>query len=245
MLRTTLKPEPTPPDAHRIAIFGAALAVAVGYWIPVVDKLFLPLTYLNVICHETCHAIAGLLSGAQVSGITINLDGSGQTGITGGSSWIIGPAGYIGASVIGAIIIWFSRSERGAREVLRALAVLIGFAVVLWMRYDPLGLVAGIAWIAALFAASRYLKGLPLLLTAQFIGLQQCLNSLTAVAFLVNVSADGRTHSDALILQQQTGIPAMAWALGWCLLSFAMVGVTLARAWKGPDRPTGAPGSGR
>jgi hypothetical protein len=225
---------------HQKAILFAALLSIVGFAVPILGKFLLPLTYLNTLIHEMSHAIAGTLSGANIDQITVNADGSGATPMTGGSIWLIGPAGYIGAAIAGAAIIWFSRSERGARNTLRTLAVAMAIAMLLWVRGDFVGVIAGIAWTSGLLLAATGLKGMPLLFVAQFVGLQQCLNSVTAVYTLLNISLGSDTHSDAMIMQTRTHIPAAAWAFGWCALSLVLIVISLRRAWSAPAERQGA-----
>jgi hypothetical protein len=185
--------------------------------------------------------MAGQLSGGDVEYIKVLSGGNGVTPIGGGSMWLIGPAGYLGAALIGSAVIWFSRTEKSARNTLRLLAFCLGLSMVLWVRGDFVGILSGIGWIGAMVAASTYLRGNALLFAAQFVGLQQCLNSIQAVYTLLNISAFTEMHSDAKVMQNNTGIPAVAWALGWCAIALILVVISLRRAWTLPATPPASP----
>jgi hypothetical protein len=216
---------------HQTAILVASAIVAVGYLTPSLHILFLPLYFLNVHIHELSHALAGLLSGGQVHSIHIDASSGGLTEIVGGSHWLVGPAGYVGASIVGAVIIWFSRSEKGAQNTLRALAVLLTLGLVFWVRSDAWGIFSGIIWVGVLLGAATFLKGLPLLFAAQFVGIAECFNSLNSLYDLVWVTTDPMAHSDALIMQRYTHVPAIVWAFGWCVVSLSLIVICLRRAW--------------
>ena len=219
---------------HQKAILAAGAASLALWAIPYLQKLMLPLQYLNTHLHEFGHAMAGQASGGDVEFIKVMADGNGVTPVTGGSMWLIGPAGYLGAALIGSAVIWFSRTEKSAQNTLRLLAFFLGLSMLLWVRGDFVGIISGIGWIGALVGASMYLRGNALLFAAQFVGLQQCLNSIQAVYTLLNISAFSEMHSDALVMQNNTGIPAVAWALGWCAFAMILVVISLRRAWTLP-----------
>lgn len=162
----------------------------------------------------------------------------------GGNLWLIGPAGYVGSAIVGAVMIWASRTVKGAELALRLLTVLLAAAMILWVRGDAVGVVAGVGWIAALLFTPRLVKKEGLLFLAQFIGLQQCLNSVKAIYTLINISAASPdAHSDAMILQEHSHIPAILWAIGWCAFSLMVVVLSLRGSWREvPKSPVAAPG---
>src|SRR5712692_8304995 len=54
--------------------------------------------------HELSHALVAILTGGQVLGIAIRLDGSGVTYARGGNLVLTASAGYVGSSVFGAVL---------------------------------------------------------------------------------------------------------------------------------------------
>ena len=51
---------------HQTTLIVAALATLVGFLLPVVQKILLPLQYLNTHLHEFSHAMVAILTGAEV-----------------------------------------------------------------------------------------------------------------------------------------------------------------------------------
>jgi hypothetical protein len=217
---------------HQVAILAAGVASLLAWAIPGLQMVMLPLQYLNTHLHELSHAFAGQITGGDVDMINVYANGSGATPITGGSMWLIGPAGYIGAALIGSAIIWFSRTEKSARNTLRFIAFFLALSMLLWVRGDFVGVISGIAWIGALLLGAAYLRGNALLFAGQFIGLQQCLNSINAIYTLLNLSAFSDVQSDAKIMQNYTAVPALAWAVAWCLFSLVAIVIGLRHSWK-------------
>jgi hypothetical protein len=230
---------------HQTAIVAAILAAALAWVVPVLQPFLLPLLYLNTHLHELAHAIAGVATGGTPDYIHVYANGSGVTPTRGGNVLALASAGYLGAALMGAAMIYFGRTERGAHTVLRVIAVMLAIGMVLWVKGDTVGVISGIGWVVVLFGLSRFGKGMPLLFATQFLGLQQCLNAIQSVYMLLKISAFTSGHSDAMILQQHTRVPAIVWATLWCAFSLLMIGLTLRKAWREPIRGTGSPAAGQ
>lgn len=217
------------PDQSAI-LYASLVSVAV-WFVPFLNLVFLPLEYLNAHTHEMCHAITAVLTGGKVEQIDVFSNGGGVTPILGGFMPVVASAGYVGASLIGVLIILFSRTPQGARTSLRLLGTALGASMLMWVRGDAVGVISGIAWVAILFALAARLPGKGVLFAANFIGIQQCLHSVMALLTLMNISFFSETQSDAILMQQSTHIPAAFWAVGWTVFSAALMGVTLKGAW--------------
>jgi len=221
---------------HQTAILVAALISVIAWGLPGVQMLLLPLSYLNTHLHELSHALAAIATGGAPMRILVFADGSGVTPVIGGNTVLLASAGYVGAALMGAAIIYFSRTEPGARTTLRLLAIILAVGMLLFVRGDVVGLISGYAWVALLFAGQRYIKGPGVIYGAQFLGVQQCLNAFRSIYDLVQISARTERTSDAMILQGATHIPAIVWALGWTAFSAVVVFVTLRSAWSRPPQ---------
>lgn len=213
-------------------ILVASLAVAAASWVvPTLGWLTLPLRYLYTLLHEIGHALAAAITGAYDISIQIALDGSGVTWSRGGHLLVVAPAGYIGATAMGAAMLWVAKTPQGATNALRTMAITLGIAWLVWVRFDPLGmalcLVFGfLTWMIAIRAT-----GETLLFAAQFLGAFLCLASLQAVLGVVGMLGLP-IENDAVILEKATGIPAAFSALLWAAMSVVAVGVGLRHAWK-------------
>jgi hypothetical protein len=178
------------------------------------------------------HAFAALLTGGSVSHITVSADASGLTYTLGGMDLIVSSAGYVGASIVGVLIILFSRSPQGARVSLYALGTALAASMLLWVRADRpsdwAGIVSGLVWILLLFGMAARLPDRYVLFAAAFVGVQQCLHSIMSLLTVLGMSMfrEG-TMSDASNLELATHIPAVVWAIGWSAFSLLLMGITL------------------
>lgn len=208
---------------HVRALGWAGLISVAAYVVPLLGIVFLPMRYLNTHIHELCQGIAATLTGGEVQGIAVFANGSGTTPIRGGNLLLTASAGYIGASFLGAAILAVGKTPQPARAILRGLGIAIGLSSLLWVRQDAIGVMSGFGWSVALLALSFLLQREALLFAVQFVGLQQCLNAVSSVLVLFQISAYGEVQSDAGILQQTTGLPATIWAFGWVGLSVILI----------------------
>jgi hypothetical protein len=207
----------------------AALVSLLMWVVPVSGFVLLPLQYLNTHLHEFSHAFMAILTGGEVDNIHVYAAGNGVT-LASGSPFLVSSAGYVGAVILGALAIWFGRTEKGAWVILRVLAILLVFSFIFWVRGDFVGIISGIFWIAVLLGLPAILKGSQLVFAAQFIGMQQCLAAVQALYVLLNISAYGG-QSDAQNMANFTGVPAMFWALLWGAIGIVTFYVTLRASW--------------
>lgn len=221
---------------HQTALLSAALVSAVIMAVPVLQLALLPLVYLNTHVHELCHAIATQGTGGEVAGegMKVFANGSGVTPALGGNTAILASAGYLGASLVGMLILMIGRTEKTARIVLRTMAVVMGIGMLAWLRGDAIGVASGVFWVVALLGIAQYAKGMTLLTLTQFIGVQQCLNSINSVFDLFQISARTELHSDAKIMQAHFALPAVFWAGMWCVISVGLLTLGLRKAWGTP-----------
>lgn len=199
--------------------------------VPFLRAVLLPVQYLNTHLHELSHAFVALATGGEVERILVFANGSGVTPVRGGNIVFTASAGYLGATLLGMALIAFSKTPASAQRSMRFLAVLMAIAMILWVRGDIVGLITGFVWVG-LLAWQPLLKGQGYVYAAQFLGIQQCLASLGSVLGLVQLSAATEVHSDAMILQQSTGIPAVAWAVLWTVVSLVALGFTARASWR-------------
>ncbi len=230
-----MKPDlmPTKPyKPHQSSLMLAALAAAAAWFVPLLRIVMLPLQYLNTHLHEMSHAIMAAATGGDIQNIIVRSDGSGVTPVAGGSILLEASAGYLGASIIGALMIYFGRTPERAKFVLYTLCGMLAVSMVAWVRGDVVGIMSGLFWVGALFIGAKELQGPWLLFVVQFLGVEQCLTSVQSVFNLLEITQHTEVHSDALIMAQTTGIPALVWAFAWTLFSFAVVVVSLRLAWR-------------
>jgi hypothetical protein len=217
---------------HQTTLIVVALISLLLWIVPGFGFILLPLQYLNTHLHEWCHAFMAMITSGEVRDIKVFANGSGTT-IASGSAILVSSAGYIGATIIGGLMIWCSRSERGAAVTLRTLSVLLAFSFIFWIRGDAVGVVSGLVWMIALFGLPFLVKGRQLVFVGQLLGMQQCLAAVQALYILLKISAFSNVHSDAANMASLTAIPAIVWALLWGATGLGVLYVTLRATWTG------------
>lgn len=216
---------------HQTALLLAGIVSLLGFFLAPVRMLMLPLGLLNTHLHELSHALAALATGGTPEYILVNADTSGVTPVAGGFLPVVASAGYLGAAAAGAGIVYAMRTEKGAQWALRITSLALALSMVLFVRGDIVGVISGVFWMIALFAASKYLNGAWLSFTAALIGLQQGINALRSLFELLQITTQTEIHSDATLMQQSTLIPAPVWSVIWGLCGLAVIGLTVRRAW--------------
>ena len=219
-------------------LLGASMASVTLWAIPFLRPFALPLIYLNTHIHELCHAVTTIATGGAVENIIVLGDGSGSTPVIGGSMFLIASAGYVGSALVGGVLLAFSRTPKQATSMLWLTFGFVLASLVLFVRGDWIGVWSGVFWVLTLALLARELRGPNAVFAAQFLGMQMALTSLQAFLVLLKITSVTETRSDALILQQVTGIPAFTWALGWFVFGLFSIGLALLSAWRPPARST-------
>ncbi len=216
---------------HQKALLIALVMSAVASLTPVLRGFLLPLVYLNTHFHELFHALTALATGGTVESISVFSNGSGVTPIRGGMWTLISSAGYVGAAVLGACLIYVGRDSKHAQYALRVMSVMLGISLIMFVRGDAIGVASGVFWVAALWGLSL-LKGANPMYALQFIAIQQCMSAVDSLYTLLKISATTEVSSDAQNMAEMTHLPAYFWAFVWCLVSLSLMAVTIKKAWK-------------
>ena len=224
------------PQQQMLILAGVVTLASLA--LPILSWVFLPVQFLNTHVHEFLHALSAVVSGGEVGRIEVLGSGGGVTYVNGGSALLTGSAGYLGASVLGALLVVLSGSDRGARIACWILGALIGISMLLWVRGDRTGVVWGLVWVAGLFSAGAWLKGATLHFAGQLLGMLLCLSAAQSLLALLGISATTTLHSDARVLEAVTGVPALAWAVVWLIFGIAVMVAALRAAWSNESGKT-------
>jgi hypothetical protein len=211
-----------------LALLVAALVIAALGAAPIGQVALYPISLFVTLVHEVCHALAAVATGGTVVNLRISSDLSGLTVTSGGVVPVIASAGYVGAALIGALVIVFPGSVSRGLFLLLALAPVSAIVF-----FHPVTLFTGV-WCGA-FAAILLLTGLLLparwLLPVQiFLGLEIGLNALRdlATALLITGSS-AHIQTDADLMSSVLFFPPTVWAALWTALSGLVLVLALAR----------------
>jgi hypothetical protein len=214
----------------------AALATVVLWFIPYAGFVTYPLRLLVTFIHEGSHALATFLTGGWVLGLGVSSDGSGLTLSRGGLGMIISSAGYLGATLYGAVLLQLLRRGADPRKLLLVTGVavaLMGLLCVGGMLHLLQGSLFGLIWAAilapALIIGGRKLSKETAGFVAGLIGVQCVLNALFDLRTLFLLSATTGAHTDAQNMQRYTLIPAVVWATLWIVMALGILWAVLIR----------------
>lgn len=199
------------------------LGVSLTPWGPV---LLYPFTLFTTWVHECGHAVMVVLMGGSVTSITIAPDTSGLTRSLMPSGRVaqglVASSGYLGASVVGCLLMAATRVEKRARPILRAIGAFMLLTLVIWMR-NLFGALVVLAWGVTLLALARKGSGRASRFVLSVLAIQVALNAVynIRVLFLVDGPSDAETMARLFLA------PAWLWASAWMIISVAMLGWTL------------------
>jgi hypothetical protein len=235
------------PDARpqvRTLIIVTLIALAL-WFIPYAEILTYPFRIFVTFIHEGGHAIAALLTGNSVASLSVAPNASGLTetySTDGGllSRLFISSAGYIGAMVYGALLLFLIRRAVAVRIVLIGTAVYIfaltfffGLFNPIWnlsgLSGIPFTLFAGILLSAALVAIARYANPRVASFFVSFLAVQCVLNALTDLKTVLFLSSPwgASVPNDAQNMANATGIPAFIWAILWIGVSLGLLSMAM------------------
>ncbi len=213
------------------------LAAGEWFWVAVAVSLVLSLTPWGAIVlypfrlfttwvHECGHAVAALAVGGRVEAITLAVDGSGLTrSLVPGSRMaqaIVASAGYLGASLVGCVLVAAARVERQARPILWAAGILMLVTGLLWVR-NLFGIIVVAALGAALVAMANRAGRTAVRFVLGLLAIQVALNAVFDIRTLFLVGGE----TDAVAMSRLLLLPPWFWAFLWMVLSVAMLGTTL------------------
>jgi hypothetical protein len=162
-----------------------------------------------------------------VQAITIEPDTSGLTlGLVPAGTLargLVASAGYLGAALVGCVLMAAARVERWAHSILLAVGGCLLLTAVLWMR-NPFGFAVVLAWGAVLVALGRRGAGDGARFLLGLLAVQVALNAVYDIRVLFLVRGG---PSDAETMARLFRLPASLWATAWMALSVAMLGATL------------------
>ncbi|KAH6799279.1 peptidase M50B-like protein [Perilla frutescens var. frutescens] len=183
--------------------------------------LLTPFKLITVYLHEASHAIACWLTCGQVEGIQVHANEGGVTLTRGGIYWLILPAGYLGSSFWGMLLVLASTKLLTARIAAGCLIlslIIVFFIAKNWtLRGLCIGFIVfvGVIWVLQETTKLRILRYVIL-----FIGV---MNSLFSVYDIYDDLISRRVHSsDAEKFAEICPCPCngVAWGVIWGMISF-------------------------
>ena len=206
------------------AAVAASLVVSLTPW---AQFLLYPFKLFTTWVHECGHALMTVLVGGRVTSITIEPDTSGLTHSLVPASRVarglVASSGYLGAAVVGCLLVAATRVEKWAHVILLSLGAFMLLTLALWMR-NLFGFAVVLAWGVALVTLARQGIANALRFLLSLLAIQLALNSVYDIRVLFLID---RVQSDAATMARLFLLPSWVWATSWMLMSVAMLGATL------------------
>jgi hypothetical protein len=210
----------------------AFVIVFVLWNVPLFGFILYPFRLFVTFVHESGHAVAALLTGGRVGGMTVNpVTGAGVTLTMGGSRLIILPAGYLGAALFGALLFYFTNTVPFPRTISLILAIFLVGITLLYTSILSTAWLVGIGSALILLALWRLGDRSVNLLVLDILAILTGLNAVLDLVGLIGFSnaTIGSVRNDAAAFSAEITpiIPPVIWAIVWALLAIIMLGAAV------------------
>ncbi|KAK3945157.1 peptidase M50B-like-domain-containing protein [Diplogelasinospora grovesii] len=217
----------TVTDTQKVTL-GVIAAYVVGIallWnLPYVRWSLWPFKMLVIAFHEFGHAITCLLTGGKVKSISLDPREGGVTLMQGGKSAFTLPAGYLGSSLIGALLTFCGFNIVASKVA--SIVVGVSFLLTLWWgRRDWLTILTILLAVGLLVACWFIAHAEALRYVVLFIGVMSSLYSVWDICddlILRKVNS-----SDASVFAKRYGGSSQCWGVIWSIISllFMVAGI--------------------
>ena len=211
------------------------LVLAVLYtllWrVPVAAWLVYPFRLFGTFVHELSHGVAALATGGEFLRFAVHADLSGLAWSSGGIRWIVASAGYVGSALCGGVLLVLAARGVPPRLILYGLStVLLGLSLLLVSNI--FGLVSAVLLSGTLFYLARRISSDASLWVVRLLAVMLTLDSVGSLFDLLWLSGTGGTQTDAHLMAQATGIPAIIWGLLWSAVSLFVIAASFMVAFR-------------
>lgn len=212
---STLTPNSTQRTTlYVIAAYVVFILIAWNLW--GLRHVIYPFKLLTVAFHEFSHAFVGKLTGARIESITLDPNEGGLTKMRGGIQACTLPAGYLGSSLIGALLIFAGFDTVASKVASIVLAVML--LITLWWARNWLTRGVVVIAIGIMVALWFIDHGSPLRFYVLFNGVMSCLYSVWDIVddlvFRKVNESDASQFAKLCPL-----IPSRVWGVIWLLIS--------------------------
>ena len=200
------------------------VAIALLWNIPYVRNVLWPFKMLVIAFHEFGHAIMAVCTGGRVISIELDPREGGVTHMKGGRAAFTLPAGYLGSSLIGALLT-FCGFDIVASKVASFVLAACFLLTMWWGKRDWLTILTIVLAIGLLVACWFIKHAEPLRFVVLFIGVMSSLYSVWDICddlILRKVNS-----SDASVFAKRYGGSSQCWGVVWSFISliFMVAGI--------------------
>ncbi|KAK9561228.1 hypothetical protein V6Z79_004096 [Aspergillus fumigatus] len=187
-------------QAVTLGVMGAYVVVIALLWnLPYVRWSLWPFKMLVIAFHEFGHAITACCTGGRVKSISLDPHEGGVTHMQGGISAITLPAGYLGSSIIGALLI-FAGFDIVASKVASIILGVCFLLTLWWARRDWLTIVTILMAVGLLVACWFIAHGEALRWVVLFIGVMSALYSVWDIVCPSSVVSNAHANVNSVTI---------------------------------------------
>lgn len=206
-------------EKQRLELF-IILAVVI-FSILIWDTIILyPVKLFVVLLHEISHGIAAVLTGGKIVSIEIFENLGGQCLTSGGVSFVVASAGYLGSLCFGSLLFLSAYNKKIENWSTYSIAFILIFFAANYM-VGSIGILLALSFSFLLIISSKYFNQI---FHRYFI---KILGIISSFYVLVDIKEDLLTfayrETDAHLLAKISGIAAPIWGFLWFLISVVVV----------------------
>ncbi|KAJ5732423.1 hypothetical protein N7493_003904 [Penicillium malachiteum] len=198
------------------------VVIAILWNVPYLRYSLWPFKMLVIAFHEFGHAITACCTGGRVESISLDPHEGGVTHMRGGMSAVTLPAGYLGSSIIGALLI-FAGFDIVASKVASFVLGVCFLLTLWWARKDWLTIMTIFIAIGLLVACWFIAHAEALRWFVLFIGVMSSLYSVWDICddlILRKVNS-----SDASVFAKKYGGSSQCWGVIWSIISLCFMAI--------------------
>lgn len=224
------------------ALFVAIFLLVVVLHVPYLKFTLYPFMIFSTWVHEMSHGMAAVLVRGGINKLYVYKDGSGLCYTwTTGEDWkraFVASAGYLGTSVIGALLLFFRRTLRGPTAGLIGMGCAMLLSVALYVR-NAFGVVTILSIGVVILLCGWKLPSEWVLYLYCILAATCSFNALNAIDDLKDIQAgeayvNGQsTSTDAHTVADLIGMTYKFWAWLWLLFSLFVSAIGLLLPWSG------------
>ncbi|MCX6149259.1 MAG: M50 family metallopeptidase [Ignavibacteriales bacterium] len=200
-----------------VTVLLIAVTITYLFW----NSFFIyPVKLFVVLLHELSHCIFALVSGGSVTEIKIDYQVGGECLVKGGNPYLIASAGYLGSLLLGGLLFISSNKYKFSKYFCTVLSLIFLIACITLIK-SPFGILFTIGFSIILFFSPRILPNIVHSYLFKILGTISCLYTIIDIKDDLITSEYRRT--DAQILADLTGVPAIIWGISIFIISVLVV----------------------
>jgi len=210
-------------DLETVVLLVVAGVSAIG--INFIPPLSLPFETFFTTVHELGHGLVATLTGGKFVGYVVKKQDiiGGTSSQFGGVTFFVAQAGYLSEAVVSAGLIILGGTESIARPAAAGLGVILILLVLVFAQSNCLTLYSGVLWGMAFVGVAIQANLVWSIFLINFLAFFGGVSTFAGLRILFSGSSDLETKTDAKIMAELTGCPAIFWTLLWTLISFLLL----------------------